>query len=474
MPPAPIAGNIIANNTICLGDIVTINSDGDAGGQWFSSNQSIATISNSGLITSLSLGKTILSYKVICAGRIDIKDFEMEVVPLPKVNAGEVTIADVCLGNDAIGTILNPANLTDGTYTVTYNLSGNNTALNQTTTIAVSGSKGTFNIPNVVLSNSGLTTMTITGIKNNLTNCFTLGLSVKASFSLIQLPNVSGVTISIATTCVNTDVYVTIKNAIGLTPGTYKIIYELSGANSSSGNSETLLFNSSGASSFTIPKSLITNGGPTTITIQDFIYSVTQCGANTVSISPVVFGVTDPATPTLNPQLNLFCIQNNPTIKDLSTNVNAGTYTLIWYNTPSGGTAYTNQQVLVNGATYYAASRDTNGCESSIRLEVMVDLTGCDQLFVTDGFSPNGDGVNDEFYVKDLELLYPKFQLEIYNRYGNMLYKGDINTPRFNGTPNQSTFDGKEIVPTGVYFYILYFNDPNKRAPKQGRLYLSR
>jgi hypothetical protein len=33
---------------------------------------------------------------------------------------------------------------------------------------------------------------------------------------------------------------------------------------------------------------------------------------------------------------------------------------------------------------------------------------------------------------------------------------------------------GKEILPSGVYFYILYFNDPTNKEPVQGRLYLSR
>jgi gliding motility-associated-like protein len=101
-------------------------------------------------------------------------------------------------------------------------------------------------------------------------------------------------------------------------------------------------------------------------------------------------------------------------------------------------------------------------------------LTGCSEIFIPDGFSPNNDGLNDEFYIKNIEDLYPNFELEIYNRYGNIVYKGNINTPRFNGKANQSTFIGKDILPTGVYFYIVYFNDSENTKPVQGRLYLSR
>ena len=55
-----------------------------------------------------------------------------------------------------------------------------------------------------------------------------------------------------------------------------------------------------------------------------------------------------------------------------------------------------------------------------------------------------------------------------------MVYSGGINTPNFTGKSNQSTFIGKEVLPSGVYFYILYFNDATNKEPVQGRLYLSR
>ena len=63
--------------------------------------------------------------------------------------------------------------------------------------------------------------------------------------------------------------------------------------------------------------------------------------------------------------------------------------------------------------------------------------------------------------------------MEIYNRYGNIVYKGNANSPRFNGKSNQSGTIGKGDLPVGVYFYIFNFNDGINK-PEQGRLYLSR
>jgi gliding motility-associated-like protein len=133
-----------------------------------------------------------------------------------------------------------------------------------------------------------------------------------------------------------------------------------------------------------------------------------------------------------------------------------------------------DNDLLVDVTTYFAAVVSDAGCESTTRLPVTVDLTKCDDILIPDGFSPNGDNVNDEFVIKDIEIDYPRFTIEIYNRYGSILYKGNINTPNWNGTTTVGGMKfGNNVVPVGVYFYILEFNDGIKE-PKQGRLYLSR
>jgi hypothetical protein len=63
--------------------------------------------------------------------------------------------------------------------------------------------------------------------------------------------------------------------------------------------------------------------------------------------------------------------------------------------------------------------------------------------------------------------------MEIYNRYGNLIYKGNASSPRFNGKSNQSGTIGSGDLPVGVYFYIFNYNDGINKH-EQGRLYLSR
>ena len=93
---------------------------------------------------------------------------------------------------------------------------------------------------------------------------------------------------------------------------------------------------------------------------------------------------------------------------------------------------------------------------------------------IPDGFSPNDDGINDFFEIKYIRELYPNFKIEIYNRYGNILFKGNASKPDWDGkaTGGNIKFDNG-VAPVGVYFFILEFNDGQKK-PLQGRLYLSR
>jgi gliding motility-associated-like protein len=94
-------------------------------------------------------------------------------------------------------------------------------------------------------------------------------------------------------------------------------------------------------------------------------------------------------------------------------------------------------------------------------------------IFIPDGFSPNGDMVNDTFRVPKVEFVYPDFSLEIFNRYGSLLFKGNRDKPEWTGRNSDYKIGIDGMAPNGVYFYILHLNKGNKK-PIQGKLYLNR
>ena len=204
----------------------------------------------------------------------------------------------------------------------------------------------------------------------------------------------------------------------------------------------------------------------------------TGCESST-STSAITVTINDAPTPTLIDSNLELCINDNPTVNELTLNITEYDSLLnnvIWYDQATNGNVINNSMLiaLLNSSTLYAALIDSvTGCESSVRLAVTPDITACGDLRLPDGFSPNGDGVNDTYDVDNLAILYPNFEIEIYNRYGNVVYKGNANKPRFDGTSNQSGTLSKGDLPVGVYFYIFKFND-GENKPEQGRLYLSR
>ncbi|WP_324720698.1 gliding motility-associated C-terminal domain-containing protein, partial [Salinimicrobium sp. HB62] len=211
-----------------------------------------------------------------------------------------------------------------------------------------------------------------------------------------------------------------------------------------------------------------------TTVLEEGTYYVTQTNAAGCVSEAAMINVTlnDADTPTISADGNVFCEFDGATIADLQENV-SGTGTITWYTTATGTQTVPQNTVLQNNTTYYAASTDaTTGCESSQRLPVTVTLEVC-EIVIPDAFSPNGDAINDRFEVMNLTSEYPNHQMEIYNRWGEPVFKGQAGEGQgWDGTSSEGSF-GSGVLPAGVYFYILYFND-GQTAPTQGRVYLSR
>ena len=390
--------------------------------------------------------------------------------PLADIIDANLSATNVCFGNGITINIASATGLPDGVYQFNYTIPTGTPTTGNSGNVTITGGVGQFTIPAATFANAAIYSLTITGITTT-TGCSNPTENATVNFELLALPNVTGATLTAQTTCVNFSSEVTISNASNLADGIYAITYQLTGANSI-GTTINVTF-AAGIGSFSIPSTDLANSGDTTITINQINSTATVCGVSGATLTPFTFTVTTLGTPVLLPNGNLFCGTDNPTIANLSNNI-SGTETVVWYNANSGGTAYNSSDLLVNGTTYFGAFVAGSGCESGTRLIVIVDLTVCNDLVIPDGFSPNNDGINDEFVIENLPIVYPFFRLQIFNRYGSLVYVGRINSQNWDGTSTEGNLNlGKGILPTGVYFYVLEFND-GSRKPVQGRLYLNR
>ncbi|MFN0048439.1 MAG: gliding motility-associated C-terminal domain-containing protein [Cytophagales bacterium] len=78
-------------------------------------------------------------------------------------------------------------------------------------------------------------------------------------------------------------------------------------------------------------------------------------------------------------------------------------------------------------------------------------------------FSPNGDGVNDFYEVKNI-LSWPNNEIFIFNRWGGKVYYAK---------PYKNDWNG-EGMPDGTYFYIIKLNNQNNTPPFKGSILLQR
>lgn len=79
------------------------------------------------------------------------------------------------------------------------------------------------------------------------------------------------------------------------------------------------------------------------------------------------------------------------------------------------------------------------------------------------GFSPNGDGKNDNYIISYPEL-WGKANLEIYNRWGSLVFEKEDYKGEWDGTSNKGITFGNEL-PDGIYFVSLKF--PNHTSSNQ-------
>lgn len=88
--------------------------------------------------------------------------------------------------------------------------------------------------------------------------------------------------------------------------------------------------------------------------------------------------------------------------------------------------------------------------------------------------SANEDGFNDFFFIDGLRNIFLNFEIEIYNRWGHLIWKGNQNTEDWRGEVTEEVKWNGDISADGTYFYLLFLNDPDYPKPLQGFLYITR
>ncbi|QQR97860.1 MAG: gliding motility-associated C-terminal domain-containing protein [Sphingobacteriales bacterium] len=137
-------------------------------------------------------------------------------------------------------------------------------------------------------------------------------------------------------------------------------------------------------------------------------------------------------------------------------------------------TICSNKPIVINGQTISISGTYTihytahNTCDSTVILRVTAVDCNC---IIAKGFSPNGDGINDNYDVDCLikESIDGKINFSVYNRWGIEVYRNDTYDGSFNGN-----YKG-EPLPDGTYYFVLeYTNKLNEEIKVASYLTIQR
>jgi gliding motility-associated-like protein len=142
----------------------------------------------------------------------------------------------------------------------------------------------------------------------------------------------------------------------------------------------------------------------------------------------------------------------------------------------STATINSDLRIVPNISRYYAE-------EDSLLYQVCDKDGDCDQawlflslnenveqvFFIPQGFSPNGDGINDTFTIPDFQNI-PDITMYIYDRSGVLIYEDHQYNNNWNGYANNGSYKGR-LLETGTYYYLMQVNGI---GDFKGFIYLSR
>lgn len=179
---------------------------------------------------------------------------------------------------------------------------------------------------------------------------------------------------------------------------------------------------------------------PTTTTT----YTVTitdACGVVATDQSTVNVPIYDPLVAAGNPG-QLIC-SGNSTAVTVVVNGGAGGNSYSWGG-PGGITASGASATVTPTSTPSIYTVDvTDQCGNTVQATTMVETEAC-QVYIPNVMSPNGDGMNDYFVIRNVEK-FPGNNLKIYNRWGKLVLDQD---------DYNNDWDAKDYS-DGTYFYIL-------------------
>ena len=435
------------------------------------------------------------------------------------VGVASVTITDVNGGCTVVDTVsVNQDNGLNLTMSSTDNTNCNGTC-DGTADVVVSGNTGTL----TYAWSNGDATSTISNLCAGTFVVTVTDASGCSSIDSVIITDIPTMVLTIdsvfQTTCLNTnDGQIDITVVGGVTPYTYS----WTGPGGFTSNSQNISFLTTGQYivEVTSPNgctvtdtAVVTSSSSLSVSLAD---QVDCSGADSVTLTPVVIGTTDPITyqwynlsgSVIGNDSNLTVVMPTDTtyyvvgvvaggctatdtafvapgqIPDVDAGISqsivlgqevklGGSPTTTWGGSTFNWTpdSYLSNNEVANPIAsptettlYTVEVTNILGCKNSDTVLIIVTK----KLPILSGFTPNGDGVNDTWELDFLDK-YPSVQVDVYNRWGELLFHSDVGYP----VPWDGKFEGVD-APVGTYYYVIDLKDGDFPDPISGPITIIR
>ena len=367
----------------------------------------------------------------------------------------------------------NPVFNTAGTYSLVVTNTANNCSTNSSNnivTVAFSATAPIANIAvlssNTVLGCGNYSTVTLV-VNTTPTTCTNIWMPSGATTNSLICASAGVYTVSVfnpSNGCSSNTQYTITNNTTNLT-------YSISNSATipCGTNSVTLLAASTNTniSFYWYGTTAVTNSNsasPTVTSVGSYtvvaIDLMTQCSTSSV-VSVYQGSITANFTASPNNGLPPLDV----TYTNLTAPINAS---YVWaFGNGNTSTSISPQNTFVASGTYSSVLIATLGnCTDTAVVTILVEVN----LIIPNFVTPNSDGKNDVLVITGLKQ-YPNNTLEIYNRWGSLVYLKKGYNNDWGGMPNQPSM-GSGLLPSGTYFIILDFGKESTTKPHKGYIEL--
>jgi gliding motility-associated-like protein len=211
------------------------------------------------------------------------------------------------------------------------------------------------------------------------------------------------------------------------------------------------------------PSHCYMTAGTYTVTLTD------TSAAGCISISTVPYLITvypDPVADYSAP-LSTSIVTPEVQFTDLSTTSSGTIVTWDWAFNDPFSTAFNDSSAIQyplhefsQAGTYCGELivKNSLGCKDTTSMCIVIDPEFT--FYIPNAFSPNGDGINDEFYGKGDFIT--AFEMSIYDRWGNLIFHTDDINMHWDGKANH----GSEVSQEDVYVYLVKLSDNKDKKHK--------